>query len=66
MLARFHQLMQLHKNAAQQQRRRADERARAMGGLVRDAVIVRGREVVKQTNDFVTAVVATFLCVFLF
>jgi hypothetical protein len=36
-----------------------------MAGLL-PSVMERGREVVQQTNDFMTAVVATFLCLFLF
>jgi hypothetical protein len=37
----------------------------AMAGLL-PSVVQRGREVARHTNDFVSAVVATFLCLFLF
>lgn len=57
----FYQLQRAASNAQSARSRRSD----AMAGLL-PSVMERGREVVRQTNDFMTAVVATFLCLFLF
>jgi hypothetical protein len=57
----FYQLQRAASNAQLARSRRSD----AIAGLL-PSVMERGREVAQQTNDFMTAVVATFLCLFLF